>query len=355
MSATTEVAVGMSSCGIAAGARVVFDALSKDVAERGLPVTVVTTGCIGACHAEPLVEVRQPDGRTFLYGNIDETKAHSIVESHLVGGAPVADLVIPVDYPYLAKQKRIVLSNCGVIDPESIEQYIARDGYVALKKVLTTMTPQQVIDDVKLSGLRGRGGAGFSTGMKWSFAAGAKTTTGKKYVICNADEGDPGAFMDRSVLEGDPHAVLEGMMIGAYAMGADEGYIYVRAEYPLAIKRLEIALRQMARARAHGQLHHGHPVHLPPAHQGRRGGLCLRRRDRAHGLHRGQAGMPRLRPPSPPNAGCGAPDEHQQRRDLRECAPIIPWAAPNTFAGIGTEKSKGTKVFALAGKINGAA
>jgi NADH-quinone oxidoreductase subunit F len=245
MSARAEVAVGMSSCGIAAGARVVFASLQKDVAARGLPFSVVATGCIGACHAEPLVEVRQADGKTFLYGNVDEARAHSIVEAHLVGGTPVGEMLVPADYPYLARQRRIVLSNCGVIDPESIEQYIARDGYAALKKVLTGMTPEAVIEEVKTSGMRGRGGAGFPTGMKWAFAREAKSATGKKYVICNADEGDPGAFMDRSVLEGDPHAVLEGMLICAFAVGADEGYIYVRAEYPLAIKRLQIALKQM--------------------------------------------------------------------------------------------------------------
>jgi NADH-quinone oxidoreductase subunit F len=245
MSTRAEVAVGMSSCGIAAGARVVFDTLQKDVAARGLPFAVVATGCIGACHAEPLVEIRQADGKSFLYGNVDEARARSIVETHLIGGAPVGDMLIPADYPYLARQRRIVLSNCGVIDPESIEQYAARDGYTALKKVLTSMTPEAVIEEVKTSGIRGRGGAGFSTGMKWTFAREAKSATGKKYIICNADEGDPGAFMDRSVLEGDPHAVLEGMLICAFAVGADEGYMYVRAEYPLAIKRLQIALKQM--------------------------------------------------------------------------------------------------------------
>ena len=351
MSATTEVAVGMSSCGIAAGARVVFEALKKDVADRGLPVTVVTTGCIGACHAEPLVEVRQADGRSFLYGNIDETKAHSIVESHLVGGAPIADLVIPVDYPYLAKQKRIVLSNCGVIDPESIDQYIARDGYVALKKALTTMTPQQVIDDVKLSGLRGRGGAGFSTGMKWSFAAGAKTTTGKKYVICNADEGDPGAFMDRSVLEGDPHAVLEGMLIGAYAMGSDEGYMYVRAEYPLAIKRLEIALRQMDERTLMGSSIMGTSFSFQLHIKEGAGAFVCGEETALMGSIEGKRGMPRLRPPFPAERGLwDSPSNINNVETFANVSQIIRMGGAE-YAKIGTEKSKGTKVFALAGKI----
>jgi NADH-quinone oxidoreductase subunit F len=351
MSATTEVAVGMSSCGIAAGARVVFEALKKDVADRGLPVTVVTTGCIGACHAEPLVEVRQADGRSFLYGNIDETKAHSIVESHLVGGAPIADLVIPVDYPYLAKQKRIVLSNCGVIDPESIDQYIARDGYVALKKALTTMTPQQVIDDVKLSGLRGRGGAGFSTGMKWSFAAGAKTTTGKKYVICNADEGDPGAFMDRSVLEGDPHAVLEGMLIGAYAMGSDEGYMYVRAEYPLAIKRLEIALRQMDERTLMGSSIMGTSFSFQLHIKEGAGAFVCGEETALMGSIEGKRGMPRLRPPFPAERGLWDSPSNINNVETYANVPRIIRMGGAEYAKIGTEKSKGTKVFALAGKI----
>jgi NADH-quinone oxidoreductase subunit F len=351
MSTTTEVAVGMSSCGIAAGARVVFETLKKDVAERGLPVTVVTTGCIGACHAEPLVEVRQADGRSFLYGNIDEAKAHSIVESHLAGGTPVTDLVIPADYPYLARQKRIVLSNCGVIDPESIEQYITRDGYVALKKALTTMTPQQVIDDVKLSGLRGRGGAGFSTGMKWSFAAGAKTTTGKKYVICNADEGDPGAFMDRSVLEGDPHAVLEGMLIGAYAMGSDEGYMYVRAEYPLAIKRLEIALRQMEERNLMGSSIMGTPFSFQLHIKEGAGAFVCGEETALMGSIEGKRGMPRLRPPFPAERGLWDSPSNINNVETYANVPRIIRMGGAEYAKIGTEKSKGTKVFALAGKI----
>ncbi len=180
MSAQPEVAVGMSSCGIAAGARVVFEALKKDVAARSLPYSVVATGCIGACHAEPLVEIRQADGRTFLYGNVDEEKARAIVEGHLAGGVPLGDMLIPADYPYLAKQKRIVLANCGVIDPESIDQYIAHDGYAALKKVLACMSPDAVIEEIKASGLRGRGGAGFSTGMKWTFRPGREVRHGQE-------------------------------------------------------------------------------------------------------------------------------------------------------------------------------
>jgi NADH-quinone oxidoreductase subunit F len=351
MSAPAEVAVGMSSCGIAAGARVVFERLTRDVAARGLPWSVVATGCVGACHAEPLVEVRQADGRAFLYGNVDETKAESIITGHLAGGAPVTDLLIPADYPYLAKQKRIVLAHCGVIDPESIEQYIAHDGYAALKKVLTGMTPETVIEQMKDSGLRGRGGAGFSTGMKWTFAHDAKSLTGKKYVICNADEGDPGAFMDRSVLEGDPHAVLEGMLICAYAVGSDEGYMYVRAEYPLAIKRLQIAIRQMEERNLLGSRILGTPFSFTVHIKEGAGAFVCGEETALMGSIEGKRGMPRLRPPFPAARGLwDSPSNINNVETYANVPPIIRMGGAE-YARIGTEKSKGTKVFALAGKI----
>jgi NADH-quinone oxidoreductase subunit F len=351
MSTRAEVAVGMSSCGIAAGARVVFDTLQKDVAARGLPFSVVATGCIGACHAEPLVEIRQADGKSFLYGNVDEARARSIVEAHLVGGAPVSDMLVPADYPYLARQRRIVLANCGVIDPESIEQYIAHDGYAALKKVLTGMTPEAVIEEVKTSGMRGRGGAGFSTGMKWTFAREAKSSTGKKYIICNADEGDPGAFMDRSVLEGDPHAVLEGMLICAFAVGADEGYMYVRAEYPLAIKRLQIALKQMEERNLLGDGILGTSFSLRLHIKEGAGAFVCGEETALMGSIEGKRGMPRLRPPFPAVRGLwDSPTNINNVETYANIAPIIRMGGAG-YAAIGTEKSKGTKVFALAGKI----
>jgi NADH-quinone oxidoreductase subunit F len=351
MSRSAEVAVGMSSCGIAAGARVVFEALTRDVAARGLPFAVVSTGCNGACHAEPLIEIRQADGATFLYGNVDEAGAHAIVEQHLAAGTPVSDRLIPADYPYMARQRRIVLANCGVIDPESMEHYISRDGYVALRTALSTMTPEAVIDQVKTSGLRGRGGAGFSTGQKWVFARGAKSATGKKYVICNADEGDPGAFMDRSVLEGDPHAVLEGMLICAYAVGANEGYIYVRAEYPLAIKRLQIALEQMARRNLIGDriLGTGFSLHLHIKEGA--GAFVCGEETALMGSIEGKRGMPRLRPPFPAERGLWeSPTNINNVETYANIAPILRMGGAE-YARIGTEKSKGTKVFALAGKI----
>ncbi|MCX7040970.1 MAG: NADH-quinone oxidoreductase subunit F, partial [Spirochaetes bacterium] len=351
MSGRAEVAVGMSSCGIAAGARAVFEALTKDVADKGLPFAVVSTGCIGACHAEPMVEVRQADGRAFLYGNVDEAGARRIVDAHLAGGAPVDELLIPVDYPYLAKQKRIVLANCGVIDPESIDQYIAHEGYAALKKVLASMSPQQVIDEVKASGLRGRGGAGFSTGQKWTFAREAASSTGKKYVICNADEGDPGAFMNRSVLEGDPHAVLEGMLICAYTIGADEGYIYVRAEYPLAIKRLEIAVAAMKERGLLGEGILGTPFSFDLHIKEGAGAFVCGEETALMGSIEGRRGMPRLRPPFPAVRGLWDSPTNINNVETFADIPHIIRMGGAEYATIGTEKSKGTKVFALAGKI----
>ncbi len=351
MSARAEVAVGMSSCGIAAGARAVFEALSKDVKARDLPFDVVATGCNGACHAEPLVEVRSPDGRKFLYRNIDEAKARSIVESHLAGGTPIAELLVPDDYPYMTRQRRIVLCNCGVIDPESIEQYMARGGYTALRKVLTSMTPEAVISEVKTSGLRGRGGAGFSTGQKWQFARDAKSTTGAKYVICNADEGDPGAFMDRSVLEGDPHAVLEGMLICASAVGASEGYIYVRAEYPLAVKRLHLALRQMEEKRLLGDRIMGTGFSMRLHIKEGAGAFVCGEETALMGSIEGRRGMPRLRPPFPAVRGLWDSPTNINNVETYANIPHVILMGGAEYAKIGTEKSKGTKVFALAGKI----
>jgi NADH-quinone oxidoreductase subunit F len=341
----------MSSCGIAAGARVVLDTLQKEVAARGLSCAVVSTGCIGACHAEPLVEVRHADGRTFLYGNVDEAGARAVAERHLAAGSPVSELLIPADYPFLAKQKRIVLANCGTVDPESIDGYIAAGGYAALRTVLSRMTPQQVIEEVKTSGLRGRGGAGFSTGMKWTFARDAKSVTGRKYVICNADEGDPGAFMDRSVLEGDPHAVLEGMLICAYAVGSDEGYVYVRAEYPLAITRLQIALRQMDEEGLLGDRILGTPFSFRLHIKEGAGAFVCGEETALMASIEGRRGMPRLRPPFPAARGLWDSPTNINNVETYANVPRIIAMGGAEYARIGTEKSKGTKVFALAGKI----
>ncbi len=344
-----EVLVGLGSCGIAAGARVIHDALSTEIKARGLKIPVISTGCIGACHREPLMEVRLDNGEHFLYGDLDEQGAKQVLAAHLAGKAPVEEHFIPEEYSYLAYQKKIVLANCGVIDPESIDDYLAVEGYSALRSAVQEMSKQDVVDEIKKSGLRGRGGAGFPTGLKWGFAAAAPGK--KKYLICNADEGDPGAFMDRSVLEGDPHAVLEGMAIGAYAIGADEGYIYVRAEYPLAIRRLGIAMSQADEKGFLGNNILGSDfsfqVHLKEG----AGAFVCGEETALMASVEGKRGMPRLRPPFPAERGLwDAPTNINNVETLANIPPIIRMGGER-YAQVGTEKSKGTKVFALAGKI----
>jgi len=345
----TEIFVGLGSCGIASGARQVYETLQEELTRRKLQIPLSVTGCIGACHREPLIELRLDDGSRFLYGELDPEKTRRVVEEHLIGGNPVEEYLIPLDYPYLSKQKKIVLANCGVINPESIEDYLAAEGYAALRKAVTSMSPEEVIEEIKTSGLRGRGGAGFPTGLKWSFARAGKG--GKKYMVCNGDEGDPGAFMDRSLLEGDPHAVLEGMAIGAYAIGADEGYIYVRAEYPLAIKRLELAIRQ-AEERNLLSSHilesdFSFEIHLK---EGAGAFVCGEETALMASIE-GKRGMPSIRPPFPAERGLwGAPTNINNVETLGNVPPILRMGG-RAYASVGTEKSKGTKVFALAGKI----
>jgi NADH-quinone oxidoreductase subunit F len=295
------------------------------------------------------MEVRLANGDHFLYGDLDEQGAKQVLAAHLSGDAPVEKYLIPEEYGYLAHQKKIALANCGVIDPESIDDYLAAEGYSALRSAVQEMSRQEVIEEIQKSGMRGRGGAGFPTGLKWSFAAASPGK--KKYLICNADEGDPGAFMDRSVLEGDPHAVLEGMVIGAYAIGADEGYIYVRAEYPLAIRRLGIAISQAEEKGLLGNNILGSDfsfqVHLKEG----AGAFVCGEETALMASVEGKRGMPRLRPPFPAQRGLwDAPTNINNVETLANIPPIIRMGG-GEYARVGTEKSKGTKVFALAGKI----
>jgi len=305
----------------------------------------------------PIVVV-YPEG-TF-YSRVTRDDVTEIVEEHIYKGRPVQRLMyasgeeapaIPrySEIPFYGKQKRIALKNCGYINPDNIEEYIARGGYEALGKALASMTPVQVIDEVKASSLRGRGGGGFPTGLKWSFCASSKGD--KKYVICNADEGDPGAFMDRSILEGDPHSVLEGMSIGAYAMGADEGYIYCRAEYPLAIKRLKTA---MAQAEEYGLLGENimdsgfsFRIHVK---EGAGAFVCGEETALMASIE-GRRGMPRPRPPFPANSGLWGCPTNINNVETWANVPQIICNGGAWYASMGTEKSKGTKVFALTGKI----
>jgi bidirectional [NiFe] hydrogenase diaphorase subunit len=336
------VAAGCLSC----QSDQVKDAFDKDVARRGLDkkCKVKGVGCLGLCAAGPLVSTA-PDGR--LYQGVSAADAGEIVES--IGGSPVSRLVSPKDIPFFQRQKKIVLENSGLIDPDRIEEYIAASGYAALNQALTEMTPGQAIEQITRSGLRGRGGAGYPTGLKWSTVS--KAFGESKYVICNADEGDPGAFMDRSVLESDPHRVLEGMMIAGYAIGAQQGFIYVRAEYPLAIKRLRAAIRQAERTGLMGSNICGtrFSFHID-IRLGAGAFVCGEETALIHSIE-GKRGLPRPRPPYPAESGLwDKPTLINNVETLSNIPPIIRNGG-DWFARLGTEKSKGTKVFALAGRV----
>jgi NADH-quinone oxidoreductase subunit F len=350
-----QVVVGLGSCGIAAGGQKVRATLQEAIDRRKLPIRLTETGCVGMCYREVLVDVIDSKGKSYTYGNVTPERVDRMVREHLEGGQPVRDwLVRSPDEPladdsFFAKQKRIVLRNCGVMDPESLEAYRARDGYQALDKVLKTMSPEQVIQAVRDSGLRGRGGAGFPTGMKWQFARAVKSD--KKYIICNGDEGDPGAFMDRSVLEGDPHTVLEGMVIAAYAIGADEGYLYVRAEYPLAVRRLRKAIADAHQAGFLGERILGMRFSLQLHVKEGAGAFVCGEETALMASIEGKRGMPRLRPPFPATAGLWGKPTNINNVESYANVPWIILHGPQAFAAMGTEKSKGSKVFALAGKI----
>lgn len=334
--------------------------LRDELEARGLSekVQVIMTGCFGFCEKGPIVKI-MPDN-TF-YVQVKPEDATRIVEEHIVKGRKVTDLLYhdpktkeavsdSKHMGFFKKQLRIALRNCGFINPENIDEYIARDGYLALGKVLTEMTPEQVIKEVKDSGQRGRGGAGFSTGLKWELAR--RSVSDIKYVVCNADEGDPGAFMDRSVLEGDPHSVLEAMAICGYSIGASKGLIYVRAEYPLAIHRLKIAIDQ---AREYGLLGNnilgtGFNFDITLRY-GAGAFVCGEETALIHSME-GLRGEPTLKPPFPAESGFMGKPTNVNNVETFASIPVIILKGANWFNKIGTEKSKGTKVFALAGKIN---
>jgi NADH:ubiquinone oxidoreductase subunit F (NADH-binding)/(2Fe-2S) ferredoxin/Pyruvate/2-oxoacid:ferredoxin oxidoreductase delta subunit len=336
----------------------ITEALAKAVAELGLEgVKVDFTGCHGFCEQGPVAFVEPDD---IFYTHVSVADAPEIAESHLRDGKPVERLFYqdPVtgeavphfkDIKFYSKQQRIILRNCGRLNPERIEDYIATGGYQSLPKVLNEMTPEQVIDEIKRSGLRGRGGAGFSTGTKWEFCRNASGD--QKYMICNADEGDPGAFMDRSTMEGDPNTVIEGMTIAAYAIGASEGYIYIRAEYPLAVKRVRIALKQAEEKGFLGEniLGSGFSFHIH-VKEGAGAFVCGEETALLASIE-GKRGMPRSRPPFPANSGLwGKPTTINNVKSLAT-VPVIIARGADWYSSTGTEKSKGTCVFALTGKI----
>ncbi len=347
-----------TSC-TASGSVSVLDALRGELARRGLEgeVRAVETGCRGFCALGPVMII-YPEG--IFYCQVQATDIEEIVEETLVKGRvverltykePLTHQAIPFykDIPFYGKQLRITLRNCGFIDPESIEEYVAREGYEALGKALTTMIPDQVIDVVKSSGLRGRGGAGFLTGLKWEFAARARGDI--KYIVCNADEGDPGAFMDRSILEGDPHSLLEGMTIAAYAIGSHEGYIYCRAEYPLAIKRLEIAIQQAKDLGLLGEGILGTDFDFRIRIKEGAGAFVCGEETALIASIEGKRGEPRPRPPFPAVSGLwGKPTNNNNVKSYANVPQIILKGA-EWFSSIGTRRSPGTAIFALTGKI----
>ncbi|HIC93287.1 MAG TPA: NADH-quinone oxidoreductase subunit NuoF [Anaerolineae bacterium] len=378
--AKPRIMVGLATCGLATGAQEVFDALAEALKERGLDVVLVPSGCLGYCQREPIVYVLEPDKPPIIYAEMTAEKARQLIdalaEGRIVGewalarveeeefliegrvkryppdGLPEEIKALPrySEVPFWKKQRKIVLRNSGFINPASLEEYIARGGYFSLYKALTEFTPEKVIEEVSASGLRGRGGAGFPTGLKWRYCREAPGAP--KYVICNADEGDPGAYMDRTVLEGDPHSVLEGMIIGAYAIGAREGYIYVRDEYPLAVKSLRRAVAQLEECGLLGEdiLGSGFDFRITIV-RGAGAFVCGEETALMASIE-GRIGEPRPRPPFPATSGLwGKPTVINNVKTWASIPPIIARGA-EWYAQMGTERSKGTVVFSLVGKIN---
>ncbi len=341
------------------GAEKIQENLNKELAERGLDkeIKVVATDCLGFCEVGPTMVV-YPEGT--YYGRVKPEDVKEIVEQHLIKGKKVERLIVKEtdesighsieNVTFYKRQTRIALKNCGLIDPEKIDEYIARDGYQALAKVLTSMKPQEVIDLLKDAGLRGRGGAGFPTGMKLQFCANVENE--EKYIICNADEGDPGAFMDRSVLEGDPHAVLEAMAIEGYAVGAHTGFIYCRAEYPIAVKRLGIAIEQAREYGLLGKDIFGSGFEFNIEVRLGAGAFVCGEETALIASIEGERGEPRPRPPFPAVSGVFKRPTNVNNVETLANIPQIILKGSDWFSSMGTETSKGTKVFALGGKIN---
>ena len=343
---TQRVQVCVAAGCLSSQSDMVLTALQNEIRARGLEkeCALQGVGCLGLCKAGPLVAL-QTQG--VLYENVTAADAPDIVAS--LQGVPVARLVCPVNVPFFTRQTKITLENSGRIDPERIEEYIANGGYAALADTLAEMTPAQVVEQITRSGLRGRGGAGYPTGLKWSTVV--KAPGEKKYVICNADEGDPGAFMDRSMLESDPHRILEGMAIAGYAVGGDQGYIYVRAEYPLAIKRLKTAIRQAERAGVLGKDIFGSRFSFHIDLRIGAGAFVCGEETALIASIEGGRGQPRLRPPYPAEYGLWGKPTLINNVETYAAVPSIMRQGSEWFASIGTEKSKGTKVFALAGAV----
>ncbi len=342
-----KIVVGQGSCGIAAGAGKIYDLIEK--ANPSCELTI--TGCIGMCFVEPIVDIYDDEGKLKRLVRVKEEDAEKIVEAVNNNNLSIVDYleISEDDNSFLIQQTRVALRHCGVINPEKIEDYLADDGYKAIEKVLKTMTPEDVIEEIKTSGLAGRGGAGFPTWFKWNAAR--QSTGEKKYLICNADEGDPGAFMDRAVIEGDPHNLIEGMLIGAYAIGASEAVVYVRAEYPLAILRLENAIKEAKEKGYLGNNILGSDFSCEMRIKAGAGAFVCGEETALIESLEGQRGMPRLKPPFPAQSGYWHKPSNINNVETFANVPWILLNGGNAFSAMGTEDSKGTKVFALTGKI----
>ena len=370
-----DIRICLGTGGVAAGSREVLKAFEEELARQdvlavirpredkcdGRAASITGTGCQGLCAMDPLVEIhlsRNGKSSKVTYGQVTPAMVPEIIEKHILGGEVIEKWLVltnegPTEYdPFYDAQEKLTLRHVGIIDPEDIDDYLEAGGYQALYKVLSEMTPAQVIDELKRSGLRGRGGAGFPTGQKWEFAAGYQSPDGVKYFICNGDEGDPGAFMDCSALEGEPHAVFEGMAIGAYAIGASVGYMYVRAEYPLALRRIKIGLKAAEERGLIGDNIMGSDFSFHIKLKEGAGAFVCGEETALMQSIEGDRGMPRLRPPFPAESGLW---KRPTNINNVETLAVVPWIITNgaeAFAARGYEKSKGTKVFALAGKVN---
>ncbi|MCB0198593.1 MAG: NAD(P)H-dependent oxidoreductase subunit E [Caldilineae bacterium] len=335
------------SSGGAAVQQALQDAIKES--EASAEVAVVSTGCMGPCSRGPVVTVQVQGEDDVYYENVTPETARQIVADHALAGQPVQEKLLPSDLPFFAKQTKVVLSNSGLIDPERLEDYVARGGYLALAYALREMTPEEVCVEISQSGLRGRGGAGYPTGLKWDLVR--KAPSDKKYVVANGDEGDPGAYMDRTLMESDPHRVLEGMAIAGYAVGAEQGFIYVRGEYPVAAKRLERAIRAAERRGLLGSRVLDSSFSFRIDIRIGAGAFVCGEETALMASIMGRRGQPVPRPPYPAQSGLwGHPTLINNVETFGNIVPIIEHGA-QWYAGIGTEKSKGTKIFALAGKV----
>lgn len=355
---------GMGSCGLASGADKIWNNVKDTIKRKKIKANLVKVGCIGPCYLEPLIDVQKSGYPRIIYNNANDAKVDKILSEFVLGDNPLkkfsvghlGDPKTEIEgiesfwkHPMLERQVRVVLRNCGIIDPEKISHYIARGGFEGMFEAFNK-GPQKVIDEVKASGIRGRGGAGFPTYIKWQICRDEKSSS--KYLICNADEGDPGAFMNRSLIEGDPFALLEGMLIAGFAIGADQGYIYIRAEYPLAIERLNIALNRMREIKLLGGNIFGSGFSFDIKIKEGAGAFVCGEETALIASVEGQRGMPRSRPPFPAKSGLYGKPTIINNVETLATFPNILREGAKWFAKFGTKSSKGTKTFALAGKVN---